>query len=176
MIDQKYSQIIDSLKKGHRFLDKLGDDEILILKENLESTKDAELLKKIFCIIDNTQTRTTEFSKGIIKILNEVHPTDIYIYALEASRKHVLEANFIKGHRLDLDSLNTFKSLLTHESPEVVEWTLRVIDEMGGQGIYFKSTFEQIKPKITLFNKHKRHVKMIINMLEKRWEPVQRKV
>jgi hypothetical protein len=170
VIEEKYALIISVLKKGHRFQEKLTEEEIDFLSESLQNTTDPGQLEKLFCIIDNTQTRSLKFSPAILKVLNSDHPSNILVFALESSRKHVLEANFIKGNRLDLEALDTFKSLLTHADPEVVEWTLRVIDEMGGQGIYFKSFFDTIKPKLAMFNNHKKNIKMIIKMLEKRWE------
>jgi hypothetical protein len=170
VIEEKYAQIITVLKKGHRYQKKLTENEIDSLNQALKNTNEPKQLEKIFCIIDNTQTRSLKFSKPILDILNSDHSSNILVFALEASRKHVLEANFTKGNRLDLNTLDTFKGLLSHTDPEVVEWTLRVIDEMGGQGIYFKSIFDTIKPKLALFNNHKKNIKMIITMLEKRWE------
>ena len=94
----KYSEIINSLESGNRYLNKLNDEEILWLVSNITHKQDAETLEKLLCVIVNTQTETTKFASAILEILNSNQPADIIVYALNASVKHIISAKAKQGH------------------------------------------------------------------------------
>jgi len=92
-----------------------------------------------------------------------------------ATQQRQEEARFQKGLRLEFEFLETLKPLLRHRDPEVVEWTLRLIEGCGPQGIYFLREFDTIKPPPwKWFNSHQRAVREIIALLERRWAPRER--
>ena len=90
--------------------------------------------------------------------------------ALGVARKHIIEARHKDGYRMEMDFLEVLKETLDHEDYEVKEWSLRLIEGLGSQSLFFKEQVLSIKPKLTLFNEHKKMVKEIIELLEKRWK------
>ncbi len=171
-IDERYESVISRLKKGSRVLDKLSPTEITFLKNALiQNKKNPSILVKVICLIENTRTLTTEFEPELIALLKE--PTvdgNIKIYLLNACRKHSIDARIKSGERLSADFLMCLKDLLLHPSPEVLEWTLRVIDECGPQGVFFYKEIKKIRPKfLWIFNKHLRASVQLIDMFHRRW-------
>lgn len=172
-IDETYSKILSEIELGHRGFVKLSSDDMDELNSLLDSSlTDHTTLEKVLCIVEHTASLNTKFEKNILKILNSPLPDLLIIFGLNCARKHIVEARFQKGQRLDFEFLETLKKLLYHKSPEVVEWTLRLIEGSGNQGIYFLKEFDKIKPAPwKWFNAHNRAVREIIALLERRWSP-----
>jgi hypothetical protein len=172
-IDQSYQKIIQGLELGARSLTRFNRDELNELRDRLKvelEKKNSPELEKLLCLIDHSSVDDPQFEPLIIEALNQDLPPRLLVFALNCSRKHVIQARFKKGHRLEFDFLETLKKLLFSPSPEVVEWTLRTIEECGNQGIYFLKEFDKIKPPFwKWFNAHQRAVLEIITMLERRW-------
>lgn len=170
-IEDRYQQIIEKLKLGHRFLEPLANENLQFLEsEMLKSleTEDWSSLEKILCVLDHTVTNSPALKNSIIKVL-DCNNDESIIYGLNVAKKHVIEGNFKLGKRLEFDFMETLIKLLKHSNPEVVEWTVRTMEECGSQGIFFKKDLVALKPKGIIFNKHKKATKQIIEMLEKRW-------
>lgn len=169
-IDERYQSIMKGIEQGHRGLTRFTAAEIEELEASLNKEKNPETLEKILCLIEHSSMPHQGFEKELISILNSEAPDRLIIFALNASRKHILQARFNKGHRLDFEFLETLKRLLHHRNPEVVEWTLRTIEECGNQGVYFLREFDKIKPAPwKWFNAHQRAVRELITLLERRW-------
>ena len=169
-IDERYQSIMKGIEQGHRGLTRFTAAETEILEVSLNKTENSGELEKILCLIEHSSMPHQGFEKGLISILNSEVPDRLLVFALNASRKHILQARFNKGHRLDYEFLETLKRLLHHRNPEVVEWTLRTIEECGNQGVYFLREFDKIKPAPwKWFNAHQRAVREIITLLERRW-------
>lgn len=170
-LDSHYQHILSELEKGHRGLVQFSSEELEELTQllkNQESSK--ENLVKTLCLVEFSAKMHAPFEEGLITILNHAQENEIIVHALNASRKHIIEARFQKGNRLEFDFLEALKKLLHHSDPEVVEWTLRTIEACGPQGIYFQREFVSIKPPVwKLFNSHQRAVLEIITLLERRW-------
>jgi hypothetical protein len=171
-IQQRYDDIVQRLQKGIRVLDKLQSEEVAFLKNALAENKDnEEELKKLLCITENTRTFAGNLEPELVALLNNHNlSTDVLIYTLNASRKHSIAAKMKEGNRLSSDFLMALVKLLSHQDPEVVEWTLRVIDETGPQQVFFYKTIKEIKPSFSwIFNKHKRNIVQLVDMFHKRW-------
>lgn len=170
-INLKYQEIIEQLKQGHRYLKPLDKNDVQILNDALNSEIDSEQIKKIFCILDNTQTNAIELKDSIIKMLENSNINDeIKIYALEASRKHIIDSYFKRGKRLPGEYIMCLQKLLESKNPELQEWTLRTIDECGSQSIIFRETVKKIRPRFfKIYNKHYRAVLQLCEYLERRW-------
>ncbi len=172
-LHERYDSIMKGLALGHRGLVRFHSDEIIEL-ENLLSTmleeKKITDLEKVLCLIEHSSIPHQGFEKSLISALNSDLPDPLIIFALNAARKHVLQARFNKGNRLEYDFLETLKKLLHSKNPELVEWTLRTIEECGNQGVYFLQEFAKIKPAPwKWFNAHHRAVRELITLLERRW-------
>jgi hypothetical protein len=167
-----YQKILKEIELGHRGLVRLSEAHLEELNELLEKQ---ETLEKVLCIIEHSSTLNNKFEKNLIKLLKSQKTDHLLIFAINCARKHIVEARFQKGQRLDYEFLETLKILIYHKNPEVVEWTLRLIEGCGNQGIYFLKEFDKIKPAPwKWFNSHQRAVREIIGLLEKRWSPFEK--
>lgn len=172
-INAHYSKIIEELESGGRALQRFSESEITSLQTIFDAAlieRDPETLEKILCIVDHSAVSHKGFEALILKCLSTDLPDRFIVFSLNCSRKHIIAERFKKGLRLDFEFLDILKKLLKHPSIEVVEWTLRTIEECGNQGIYFLKEFDKIKPPPwKWFNAHQRAVREIITLLERRW-------
>lgn len=170
-LERTYQKILKEISEGHRGLVRFNSDELEELEGLLECNRDNHSeLEKVLCLVEHSSTLHTNFEPKILRILNSSIPDHLLVFGLESARKHIVDARFQRGQRLNLDFLETLKKLLHHSNPEVVEWTLRLIEGCGNQGIYFLKDFDKIKPPPwKWFNAHQRAVREIITLLERRW-------
>jgi hypothetical protein len=168
-----YQKILTGLDGESRSLIRYSQDELEQLTIEFERATDSDdhqAIEKFLCLIDHSAIDYAPWEKTLLKTLNRSLPPRLIIFSLNCARKHIIQARFKKGHRLQFDFLETLKKLLFSPSPEVVEWTLRTIEECGNQGVFFLQEFDKIKPPPwKWFNAHQRAVREIITMLERRW-------
>jgi hypothetical protein len=172
-IESLYQKTISSLEQGSRALIRFSPQEIEELTQSFQAAllvNDLPSLEKILCLIDHNAVDYAPWETPILEALNKDLPPRLMVFALNCARKHIIQARFKRGTRLQFDFLETLKKLLFSPSPEVVEWTLRTIEECGNQGVFFLRDFDKIKPPPwKWFNQHQRSVREIIAMLERRW-------
>jgi hypothetical protein len=172
-IQERYTYVMKEIELGHRALIRLSAEELEELNQAL--TLPEENLEEVLCLVEHSASLYQNFEDHLIKILQGSHSPRIKIFALNSARKHIILARFQKGLRLHFDFLEVLKTLLHAPSPEVVEWTLRTIEECGNQGVYFLKEFDKIKPPPwKWFNPHQRAVREIITLLERRWSRFER--
>jgi hypothetical protein len=177
----KAEEIRQKLLSGGRGITKFSEEELELLEFELDrfsvGQQDWGYLKDILFLLDHSMNSDRRFEKGLLTLLKRHElESDILIFALNSSRKHIMTARFKDGHRLDFSFLEALQKLLYHPNPEVVEWVLRTIEECGTQGVYFLKELDKIKPSpFKLFNKHYRAIREIIAMLERRWRPFEHK-
>jgi hypothetical protein len=171
-IHSTYQGILEEISKGHRGLVNLSSQDNEQLELLLEQK---QFLKEVLCILEHASRPNQKFEKYILNILCTEESPAIIVFALNCARKHIVEARLARGNRLEFDFLEALKTLLHHSEPEVVEWTLRLIEGCGNQGIYFLKEFDKIKPAPwKWFNSHQRAVREIITLLERRWSPIEK--
>lgn len=172
-IQEQYQKVITSLRQGSRALMQYSSEERGELAQQFNqelSSENTERLEQILCLVDHCATDDSRFEPMILTTLNTALPPRLLIFTLNCARKHIIQARYKRGQRLDFDFLDALQKLLFSGSPEVVEWTLRSIDECGNQGVFFLQYFDKIKPPPwKWFNSHNRAVREIITMLERRW-------
>lgn len=172
-IQEQYQEIIAGLEQGSRALRRYSasEKEELALKFTQELTNEnTQQLEQILCLVDHCATDDSRFEPMILAALGLALPPRLLIFTLNCARKHIIQARFKRGQRLDFDFLEALQKLLFSSSPEVVEWTLRSIEECGNQGVFFLQYFDKIKPPPWKWlNPHNRAVREIITMLERRW-------
>jgi hypothetical protein len=175
-LQETYHKIIKEIDQGHRGLIRPTADELDELNRLLvSSTSDPVKLEQVLCVVEHSTTLFNKFEKNLLQVLNSPLPDHLLIFGLNCARKHIVEARFQRGQRLEFDFLETLKKLLGHPNPEVVEWTLRSIEGCGNQGIYFLREFDKIKPPPwKWFNPHQRAIREIITLLERRWSPFEK--
>ncbi len=177
-LESRYAKIIAELDQGHRGLERFTDEEVTELRRLLQvslAEKNWSSLEKSLCLIDHSASNIPELEEDLIALLNSDLPTHIKVFTLDASRKHIINSRIQRGQRLTFEFLEALKKNLYAKSPEVVEWTLRTIEESGNQGVYFLREFDKIRPAPwKWFNAHQRAVVELITMLERRWRRFER--
>lgn len=177
-LDETYKKILTELEQGHRALQRFSHEELEEIDSRiLDSLKksDFEATEKLLCLVEHSASLHGKFEEALLFALNSPIPDNLIIFALNCARKHIIEARFQKGQRLEFPFLEAIKKHLFSKNPEVVEWTLRLIEGCGNQGIYFLKEFDKIKPgPLKWFNSHQRAVREIITLLERRWSPIEK--
>jgi hypothetical protein len=171
-ISRRHQEIIEALERGDRYQKPLLPDESELVKNKLQQAKNLvpEELDQVLCIAVNTATFIPNIQSELNTILREIKNNSTLVYALNCSRKQIIAAQFRQGRRLSAEFLESLMGLLDHKDPEIVEWTLRTIEECGSQAIYFRAKLKIIRPSIfKLFNRHQRAILEIIEYLERRW-------
>lgn len=175
-IEELYTDTIDKLKNNVRPHVKLTPDLILELKNKWQeaiskASVDESMLKKILCILDNTQNMSSEFNEQFIETFKKVKNHDLLIYTLAASQKHVIAEALRSGQMISIEYFEQLKILLKSKNPEVLEWTLRSIESMGPLSMRLKQDVREVKPSfLKLFNTHQKSALQIVELLEKQWK------
>jgi tRNA uridine 5-carbamoylmethylation protein Kti12 len=174
-LDKEFQNVISKLKNNERPQLKYSKDEFSKLNEEWTkriNNEDFSQLFKLYCILDNTQNYSDIFCENIFKTFKLTSDSQTIIYNLSAASKHIIAYNHQLGNRVPHELVEQLKELLSHKDPEVLEWTLRTIEQLGSQAIFLKGDIIKAKPGIlSIFDKHKKASKQIIEMLEKRWAP-----
>lgn len=175
-LEALYDQIILKLKKNERPQIKLSPELIAEIKTEWQKAIDHShieeaTIKKILCILDNTQNMTAELNEQFIKTFEKVRNQDLLIYALAASQKHVIAESLKTGTMISAEYFEKLKELLKSKNPEVVEWTLRTIESMGPLSLRLVSDVRSVKFGIFKFlNQHQKSSSQLISLMEKQWE------
>lgn len=173
-INQEYLSIISDLKKGHRPIRSLSEDQSneCLSHWNELNRKRAPLKEflPLLCLLEHTKTGSLNYVAPIVETLSQRHEPDLLVHTLGCARKVIIEECERKGERIPFDFIKALRFPLKSKSPEVVEWALRTIDALGHQSIILKEDVLEARPGLfTLFNEHKKNSKELINYLEKRW-------
>lgn len=174
-LNTEFEKVIEKLKKHERPLTKFTDEEFQQLNAiwtTLLEERKYEELPKLYCLLDNTQNFSNVFTQNIYQTFKLVQDSELIIFNLSAASKHIISFHHKKGERVPFELIEVLKGLLSHKDPEVLEWALRTIEQLGSQAIFLKDDIINSKPGIlSLFDKHRKASKQIIEMLEKRWSP-----
>lgn len=182
-IDELYTQIIEDLKQDKRAFREHPKDHLsqlkghfdLALNEYLKDPKEnqKESLKKIICILEYSFSLSKEFDDLLIMGLEKVKDSELIIYLLSLYMKHTINRKMKDGERPNENNLTPFKTLLNNTDPEVCEWALRSIEQLGSSSIRLRDDILKVRPSIfSTLNKHKKASRQIIELLEKRWEMI----
>lgn len=180
-LENLFKEIIQKLKNNERPKIMLTADLIEKIKNEwheiiADSKLDTIRLQKLLCILDNTHNLTTEFQSLIIETLAKVKDAETTIYTLAAAKKHIIEENLKNGVVIPQKMMDELKRLLTHPEPEVFEWVLRTVDDLGPLGLRLRDDILKNRPGIgAFFNKHKKNSLEIIDHLEKKFNEFKRK-
>ena len=177
-LEALYTEIIEKLKNHQRPQVRLSPELVSLirdawqgaLKENDESLQNSSL-KKIFCILDNTQTTTSELNELFIQTLKEIKNNELIVYCLAASQKHLIGDSFKTGKMISYEFFDLLKNLVKDKNPEIKEWALRTIETLGPMSLRLKNEVLNSKPGLSKFiNKHAKASQEIIDALEREWK------
>jgi hypothetical protein len=171
-IESLYNEIISDLKQGKRGLRHLSQGEV----DGLIKNWNIEQLKLILCILDHSIESYACFDEPLIKSLYEQSDPELLVFLLGAAQKHSIAARAKDGFPPSSEFLKVIRHLLESphiKNPEVLEWVLRTIEQMGMKSILFKKEIIKLRPGLSsLFNQHKKSSQQLIDLLEKRWAPL----
>ncbi len=175
-IAELYAETIEKLKNDQRPRLMLTPE----LREQIKTAwtealagKNQDSFKHIFLLLDHTHQTTSEFNELFFRTLKEMKNSELIIYALAASRKHVIEHSFKTGEIISYEYFEALKKLLAEKNPEVKEWTLRTIETLGPMSIRLKQEVMKAKPGLlSLLNKHQKASSQIIDYLENEWKRI----
>lgn len=171
-----YQQTIEKLKLGQRPQIKLTPELLAELKKEWETALVSgahESIKKILCILDNSQNTTSELNELFFKTLREVKEHELVVYCLSASQKHVIADSLKTGKMISFEYFEILKILIKDKNPEVKEWALRTIETLGPLALRLKTEVLAAKPGIMkLFNRHQKASSQIIEYLEAEWKRI----
>lgn len=179
-----YQETIEKLKQGQRPQVKLTPELLAELKTEWQkalSDKSAkftqnETIKKILCILDNSQNTTSELNDLFFATLKEIKDSELLVYCLAASQKHVIADSLKTGKMISIEFFEILKIMLTDTNPEIKEWTLRTIETMGPLGMRLKAEVLKAKPGfMQMFNKHQKASAQLIEYLENEWNRMLKK-
>ena len=192
--EELYSKTIEDLKNFKRPQLQFTSQDFLEIKnlweESLQNLKDPSykeeqkektlaFLEKLFCLLDHSQKTSLLFDSLYEESFEVIKKPELIIYLLSVARKHLVEKKFLDGNPLPKNFIKSLENLLLqHENnnPEVIEWTLRTIEQLGNQSLKLREAVHKIKPNWgSIFNQHKKASKQIIDLLEKRWAPFKRR-
>ena len=172
-IDELYTKTISDLKEGKRAKVELNFNlrhQILNNWKMALENKQKEEIEKCLCLLEHSQILCGEFDELFYTTISENFGSPLDIYALAASWKHIIQRRQRSGERIPYKYIQIIEKKLSVEQPEIFEWVLRTVDQLGPQSIIVKKTVLSRKPGLLkVFNPHYRMSREIIDMLEKRW-------
>lgn len=172
-LDALYDEIVTKLTQDQRPLVKLTSDDIKELKELWQNANESDTatVHKVLCILDNTWTFSSEFDELIIKNLSPTAHKQTIIFTLSAATKHIISFRQRNGDPVPPTFVDRLGELLAHKDPEVLEWTLRTMVELGRGGRRLKEKLIEYRPGLSaIFNVHKRNAQEIIDLILRTWQ------
>ncbi|MCB9061658.1 MAG: hypothetical protein H6622_09070 [Halobacteriovoraceae bacterium] len=180
LIEQAYIEIMEKLKNGERALMETNQILDLDLNQNLDKlfslksykTSEIDSFNKILCVLTYQIKGNFKLGTKVLDIALSIEnlPFETAIYCLNTLSKHVIEYCQLKGNKYPTELYEVLKKYLKSENAELLEWTLRTIDQIGMKSIVLKNEILNVRPHFFKgLNPHHKNSRAIIEMLEKRW-------
>ncbi len=144
-IDLTYQELIAQLKTGKRPFVELSKDEVAFL---CQRPKNDNLLRPWLAILGYSRKNYFEFQTILIDFLHTEHRPELLVFALSAFQKHVIEFYHRKGERFPLHVIEALKIPLRHSNSEVVDWTLKMIEQLGPQRALLTKVLRERIPEL----------------------------
>ncbi len=175
-IESIYQETMGLLKEGKRPFIRLSDDELVELAQhwtelNRREAREEEYLP-LLCLADHLSRSHRALNDPLVHTLENRKEENLLVYSLTASFKIIIEECIRQNERIPFNFLSALKAPLAHDSWEVLEWSLRVVDQLGQQSIFLKQEVLSRKPGLLhKLNPKSKNIFELINMLERRWSP-----
>ena len=173
-IDAKYQETLELLKAEKRPFIKLNDEQLQQLAQlwnelNSRTAPEAEFFP-VLCLADHLTRSHQALNSPLIFTLEHRKEENLLVYSLSASFKIIVEECIRQNERIPFAFLKALKNPLAHESWEVLEWSLRVIDQLGAQSLFLKNEVLARRPNLLQkLNPKTKNIAELINTLERRW-------
>jgi hypothetical protein len=171
-----YLNITQRLAKEERGLVRFSPPEIkqiLHMLGSLSPESPSVQHYQMFCVLAHFTNPEAKVEAWITACLaqHERYEGKSLIALLNTALKHNILGAQVRGEKVSKDFLDHLRPLLHHPEAEVVEWTLRIIESLGAQGLIFARELDQIKPapwKLLFLTQ--RNIRELIALLERRWK------
>ena len=177
-IDQYYKPLMEDLRQGKRVFFKAPKPVMKEISEYFaETVQNANKveMRKVLCLVDHCQLPQTFFTDIICQALEKEDDPELIVFLLSSSTTHIIRRIKEGEIRAPESYLQSLQKLLTHSNPEVVEWNLRIIEQMPKLPNALKLIVLKNKPSVLkILDKHQKASRQIITMLEKRWHHVRK--
>lgn len=183
MIDEIYQNVISRLSDSSRARVELTEQNLEKIIEEYEdkikSSIDIEnkklLLKKYFFILSHANLTSQKTHQSLLNAFEFIKEkkldTDYFIFLLSAIRRQFIDHQSRTGDKIPMDLIAHLKSLLTNKNPEILEWTLRTIENLGPQSLFFEKEILKLKPSLTkILNVHQRNSFMLVDLIKDNWK------
>jgi len=180
--ETRYHSLISALKQGRRPLQKYTSQEqaeLLRWGETALAENLPEQLRQCLCLLDHAERSNPLYTDFLIEILQDQRNDETVIYALGTSAKHIVALYSSRGEKVPLKFRTALLELLKNKNWELLEWVLRIIEQLGNQTLMFIEPVQSIRPSLwqtlppPLGNPHARNCRDIIKLLAARWRVFQ---
>ncbi len=162
-----HSDILAAHQAGGRGLRRFTPTEVEQLRLALQNPMEQHLA---IMIAAHSSHSERELESTLQSLMTAKLSTEDLVWLLNAVRRHIIQGRFKEGERLTHEFLEALKALLHHPEGQVVEWTLRTVEECGAQGIVFRPELAKIKPSFWfLWRAQSRTILELVTYLERRW-------
>ena len=122
------------------------------------------------CVLDYTRHTYDLFDDHFYQTLESTLSHTTLVFTLGASWKHMLGRWSRSGDRITMRYIEILRTFLNSKNHELVEWSLRTIDQIGPQGRLLQKEIAQNKMKLkSLINPRAKAITQLVEMFEKRW-------
>ncbi|PIP89494.1 MAG: hypothetical protein COW01_03280 [Bdellovibrionales bacterium CG12_big_fil_rev_8_21_14_0_65_38_15] len=171
--DKIYGELMNRLEKDERPHLELSDDVLNQIKNlwtNALETQDNQRINSIMCVLDYTRHTYDLFDDHFYQTLESTLSHTTLVFTLGASWKHMLGRWSRSGDRITMRYIEILRTFLNSKNHELVEWSLRTIDQIGPQGRLLQKEIAQNKMKLkSLINPRAKAITQLVEMFEKRW-------
>ncbi len=173
--DKIYAELLLRLQKDerpHLELSKEVLNQIIELWQKALAEADSQVINSIMCVLDYTRNTYDLFDELFYKTLEAPLSEQTLVFAMGASWKHMLGRWSRSGDRIPMRYIEILRSFLNSKNDELVEWSLRTIDQIGPQGRLLQKEISQNRMKLKSFISPKaKAITQLVDMFEKRWSP-----
>ena len=170
-----HRQILQQLKEDLRPLISLDKEQVSSLCEQTRKAlagSDKKRLSMFLCILDNISTMDEKLDELALEILLHPELKDLTAMALSPLGRHIIEYRQMAGKMLPTTLFSKLKELISHPDLEVKFWALRLADQMGNKAMVLREEILSQKPRFwQLLNKNNRMIRVLIEMMERRFAP-----
>lgn len=180
-LDDSFNFIINKLQQGHRVHLELDSEQVeqfqkefFLYVQDLKTSKlesaSIEKISQSLCVLDHLSSYHCDWQQILLAIMNSQQPK-LIVLALGTSHKHIIGHHHRLGQRVPFLFIQKLEQLLETNDPEIFEWTLRTIEALGGQSLYFKQKLMQKRPGLLKrFQAKWKNSFELIEFMQKNWQ------
>lgn len=162
-----HAEILAAHHAGGRGLRRFSPQEVEALNLSLKNSAEQHLA---IMLAAHSSHSERDLEGTLQNLMTSKLSTEDLVWLLNAVRRHIIQGRFKEGERLTHEFLEALKALLHHSDGQVVEWTLRTVEECDAQGIVFRAELAKIRPRPwSLWRAQSRTILELVTYLERRW-------